>query len=1811
MANPKIRAKRSSVEGKVPSTTQLERGEFAVNTYDGKVYVVKDQYSVGIATTTISVNPWDEPNGIGAGVSYSGSVTATSFAGDGSALTNLNVAGVSTFSGNYNHLFNKPTIPTNNNQLTNGAGYITSADGGDAATLDGLDSTSFLRSDAVGTKTSGDLTINDGVDFRFGTGSDLNIGHNGSSSNISQTGTGPLLISNFVDDSYISIRSDNGSGGIANYFQADGSTGEAILYYYGTQKLATKSTGIDVTGNITVSGTVDGVDVAALSSTVAGIDTSGFSSGTIPTNNNQLTNGAGYITGYTVTSSDVTGHQGDITITESQISDLGTYATQSYVNTQVSNLVDSAPSTLDTLNELAAALGDDENFSTTVTNSIATKMPLAGGTFSGNVEIGTGIDLNTDGSAEFAGQITGNGNIVSNRTSASNSCFQATLNGASKVNITAGGSASFAGNITVTGTVDSRDVAADGSKLDGIEAGATGDQTASEILTALLTVDGLGSGLNADLLDGLHEGSFLRSDTSTTKTSGHTRFNDGASIQLGNDGDFVANHNGTNTHFENYTGGLYLDQHTDNGVLALRADDSVGGLTNYVVANGSTGEVQLSHYGTQKLATKSTGVDVTGTITADGLDMEDDQKILLGNSDDVEIYYNQSNNKFRIDADCGLQFGINGEKSITAATNGNVELYYDDSKKLETTTSGVTVTGTLTATTFSGSGAGLTGISFDLVNDTTPQLGGDLNTNGNLIQFGDSSGATDDRLQFGASQDLQIYHNGADSYISQQGTGNITIGNTTDDQDVIITTDNGSGSTADYFRADGSTGEVILYHYGTQKLATKSTGVDVTGEVQCDSLDVDGAADITGNVTLHANLDLQDNDKILIGTGDDLEIYHDGTNSYVSNTTVGHLIVEQTSTGDLILRNTTDDRDVIIQTDDGSGNTTNYIRCEGDTGEVGLYHYGDEKIATKSTGIDVTGNITVSGTVDGVDVAALSSTVAGIDTSGFSSGTIPTNNNQLTNGAGYITASSVPTNNNQLTNGQGFITGYTVTSSDVTQHEGDITITESQISDLGSYLTSSDLSSYATQSYVNTQVSNLVDSAPGTLDTLNELAAALGDDENFSTTVTDSIATKMPLAGGTFTGAVTFASGQTFDYNNLTNTPTVPTNNNQLTNGAGYITNSVSGDLTLTDTATNSSAGPEFLLYRNSSSPSSGDYIGQIKFQGESTSGSTRLYAKITGKIGDPTNGSEDGIIEIAHRKNGSNNISGRWNQDELQLLNGTELSLGDSQKIKLGDDDDLQIYHDGNNSFISDTGTGNLVISGGGYIELQNANQNEYYARFISNGGSEFYFNNSKKFEVVTDGVDVTGEVQCDSLDVDGAADITGNVVLHNHLDLYDNNHIRLGNGDDLKIYHDGSNNVIKTAGNQNLQLYSLGTGAVEVMSDAPKLIFNDVTGGAQIDFSINTNTGVFTMEDDTNSDTFFKYTQNGAVELNYDNSKKFETTTTGATVTGTFTVSSSARISGASVTLDNSSSYGNQNYSPQLFFKNNASSNNFYIWKDGSNNLIEVQGTDDLIIRSRDSGSDIKFESRTNQVALKVVDNAAVELYHGANGKKFETTSSGVTVTGTVAATSFSGDGSNLTGITASVGGASGTDYNDDVKVRFGNSNDLQIYHDGLNSYIRENGTGSLIIDSNGNAVILRGKQGEDSVVCNKNGSVDLYYNNSKKLNTTSTGINVTGNLVASGDITSNSDISLKDNVVTYENALDKILAMRGVEYDRNDLDGKHEVGLIAQEVEKIIPEVVGEREGIKNIAYGKLTAVLIEAIKEQQQQINDLRQQLNKGK
>ncbi len=93
------------------------------------------------------------------------------------------------------------------------------------------------------------------------------------------------------------------------------------------------------------------------------------------------------------TTLDLTGKT--VTVATASASDNDTsVASTAYVTTAIANLADSAPSTLNTLNELAAALGDDENFSTTVTNSIATKLPLAGGTITGNLKVDASFTVN-------------------------------------------------------------------------------------------------------------------------------------------------------------------------------------------------------------------------------------------------------------------------------------------------------------------------------------------------------------------------------------------------------------------------------------------------------------------------------------------------------------------------------------------------------------------------------------------------------------------------------------------------------------------------------------------------------------------------------------------------------------------------------------------------------------------------------------------------------------------------------------------------------------------------------------------------------------------------------------------------------------------------------------------------------------------------------------------------------------------------------------------------------------------------------------------------------------------------------------------------------------------------------------------------------------------------------------------------------------------------------------------------------------------------------------------------------------------------
>ena len=109
-----------------------------------------------------------------------------------------------------------------------------------------------------------------------------------------------------------------------------------------------------------------------------------------------------------------------------------------------------------------------------------------------------------------------------------------------------------------------------------------------------------------------------------------------------------------------------------------------------------------------------------------------------------------------------------------------------------------------------------------------------------------------------------------------------------------------------------------------------------------------------------------------------------------------------------------------------------------------------------------------------------------------------------------------------------------------------------------------------------------------------------------------------------------------------------------------------------------------------------------------------------------------------------------------------------------------------------------------------------------------------------------------------------------------------------------------------------------------------------------------------------------------------------------------------------------------------------------------------------------------------------------------------------------------------------------------------------------------------------------------------------------------NMNGNFTAAGEVTAFSDITLKDNIKLIEDPLSKILSIRGVTFTRNDLEDTEtrHMGVIAQEIEQYFPEVViTQPDGIKTVNYGAMAGAFIEAFKEQQSQIDELRAMVQK--
>ena len=327
------------------------------------------------------------------------------------------------------------------------------------------------------------------------------------------------------------------------------------------------------------------------------------------------------------------------------------------------------------------------------------------------------------------------------------------------------------GNITVSGTVDGRDLAADGSSLDSIEQGNIGtDVTNGNVKltpngTGAVEIKGAGGNdgtlqLNCSqnshgvkikspahsaaasyiltLPNSIVNNGFLKTDSSgnlsfaavntdlsndsSPQLGGNLASNgnnilmaDTDEIRLGTGGDLQLFHDATDSNIYNASGNLRIRAANN---LQLETHD--GEMQIKCIEDGA---VELYHDNNKKFETTSYGVSTDGVLningTGDKILIADNGKIAFGGGTDLKIYHNGSHSV--IQNDTGTLFSLadnvtfknnaNSETLMTLAADGAAELYHNGNKKLETTSSGATITGTCTATSFSGDGSNLSGIA--------------------------------------------------------------------------------------------------------------------------------------------------------------------------------------------------------------------------------------------------------------------------------------------------------------------------------------------------------------------------------------------------------------------------------------------------------------------------------------------------------------------------------------------------------------------------------------------------------------------------------------------------------------------------------------------------------------------------------------------------------------------------------------------------------------------------------------------------------------------------------------------------------------------------------------------------------------------------------------------------------------------------------------------------------------------------------------------------------------------------------------------
>ena len=501
-----------------------------------------------------------------------------------------------------------------------------------------------------------------------------------------------------------------------------------------------------------------------------------------------------------------------------------------------------------------------------------------------------------------------------------------------------------------------------------------------------------------------------------------------------------------------------------------------------------------------------------------------------------------------------------------------------------------------------------------------------------------------------------------------------------------------------------------------------------------------------------------------------------------------------------------------------------------------------------------------------------------------------------------------------------------------------------------------------------------------------------------------------------------------------------------------------------------------------------------------------------------------------------------------------------------------------------------------------------------------------STKVSVSATGASVTGALTT-------SGDLTVNGEVAADLSFGDNVKAKFGASDDLQIYHDGSNSYIDDAGSGRLNIRT-----------------NDLR--------IEKYTG----------ETIAKFIADGAVELNYNDVKKLATTSTGIDVTGTvtadgLTVDGNASVDGA-LTFTNQGVVNAYINSEEGFYFNVDSNND-----QSTERVIQfgANATDSSgkKIALFQEGGDISFYEDTGTTAKFFWDASAESLGIGTsspsatlelnsatqNAAKLKIGRS--TVHSNYLQLDTSGGESQLTAIGASsVYGSmifsrnNGTTTNESMRIDSsgnllvgktsadGTATDGSEIRDGRAYFSAASGsilhvnrttTDGEIIDirKNGTTVGSIGSYSSGLDVAGSSrgirfsGSTIFPVTNAGGVSDNSVQLGYSGgrfkDLYLSGtanaaNFNTTSDATLKTNVETLTGSLDAVKALRGVSYDWID-SGSSEVGVIAQEVEAVVPDVVSTNDqGIKSVKYGNLVGVLIEAIKEQQQRIEALEAKLN---